>query len=758
MKNIFKYIFVAMAVAVLPQTNIWADDDNLGAIKLFKETSAPDENGICTITLTQFVTATNIIEYSSTPVDLILALDSSGSMSSNYIKSYAARTSQSYSYNGYGSNTYYYQMPDGVYYPVKSEHTNGNPYYLTLIYRDSQKYYLSGSGAPSTTPSGATSNTGTIWEGVLYRQNNTRTTRFAALKSAVKTFIETVDARAKGTNGTYEGAGATTTDDVDHKIAVIQWGGNATTLVPLQSVENNATSMISKVNAMDKTSSGTNQYAGIEAAADIINAIPATRVSNKVVVLFTDGDPNVSRTSNDQVANNTIAAAKALKEAGVKVFTIGLFDGQSTYANIHKMMQYTSSEYPHASNLSTPGTPNDDGKLYYQQANGSDLTSIFNSIAESEAGDTYNLTASHASIDVLSPDFSLPVGFNPTSVEWEIWSCKGRDDNSPDEYAWTKFAHGKNASATGTDISYTADTQGAKEYKGDRPFVELIDPDTSKGETEKRIKVNGFWYSKDDDTDTDASVIEYGNWVGPRKPNEKDEANKDYAGKKLVIKFNVQVKPNSFGGYNMPSNTISSAIYDVDGNEVKKYAQPLVDYPSICIRKRGLNTEDTAIFDVNIYQTGDDTKASVYKYTVLLTEKGDDQTYAVIKGLNVPSNGLTVEVKERTNWTWTYTPSGATALTKNLVAPEMPEGYIGTWDNYKAKIRSEQNGTSYTGDYYVLNDAFCLYFNFVNEPKTVTQLHGEDVVHNMFGTGGGSAEHGGVEPEEPLDPEESATN
>ena len=117
MKNIFKFITIGIALlaGTLTASAQWNKE---GGVATAKRVSAPDEDGMYTITLETYATGESALTETGIPVDIVLVLDVSGSMD-EMMYDYTARPSQGYSYNGYGTNTYYYLHTDGNYYPVE---------------------------------------------------------------------------------------------------------------------------------------------------------------------------------------------------------------------------------------------------------------------------------------------------------------------------------------------------------------------------------------------------------------------------------------------------------------------------------------------------------------------------------------------------------------------------------------------------------------------------------------------------------------
>lgn len=111
------------------------------------------------------------------------------------------------------------------------------------------------------------------------------------------------------------------------------------------------------INAI-KPAGATNAAAGMELAqGQTSNRADA----KKIVIFFTDGTPTTQSEFSNGVASDAIAAAKAMKDAGASVYTIGIFDGANPNADVNattnenKFMQAASSNYPAATYTYTQG-------------------------------------------------------------------------------------------------------------------------------------------------------------------------------------------------------------------------------------------------------------------------------------------------------------------------------------------------------------------------------------------------------------------
>ena len=150
------------------------------------------------------------------------------------------------------------------------------------------------------------------------------------------------------------------------------------------------------INAI-KPAGATNAAAGMELAqGQTSNRADA----KKIVIFFTDGTPTTQSEFSNGVASDAIAAAKAMKDAGASVYTIGIFDGANPNADVNvtsnenKFMQAASSNYPAAAYTYTQywlmsgewkwsfGDRAEGSDFYKSASSASELSKIFEDISK----------------------------------------------------------------------------------------------------------------------------------------------------------------------------------------------------------------------------------------------------------------------------------------------------------------------------------------------------------------------------------------
>lgn len=435
---------LACVLTLLPGAAMAAGEDDGGKMVVDK-TATLEDDGTYTINLSAYATGQTTTETIKTgkPLDIVLVLDQSGSMAQTINSyNYQARTSQGYSYSGYGSSEYYYMDEDGNYYRVRrgsEKHLSWfSRYYTYYLYytKNGQNYYLSGTGVTTQRPTNVKDSSATIWTGVLYQRSSTSSTsKLNALKAAVTNFVNSVSANAKEYNvehriamvgfasmGTDNSAWKNTGLFVDgylKKYANSWWETSSQlssqdykdALVVVNDVDGDIAGSISRAIGNLDAEGATRTSYGLEMAQKVFeNNKDSER--QRVVVLFTDGEPGKSGYENSE-ANSALSKAYVLKnENKATVYSVGLYDSDPEN-NTVSFMNYTSSNYPFAQSMTYPG-PKFDDKYYMTASDADELNEIFTYIIDdsTESSTTVTLDAKSVLRDILNDGFVLPAGYD----------------------------------------------------------------------------------------------------------------------------------------------------------------------------------------------------------------------------------------------------------------------------------------------------------------------------------------------------------
>ena len=506
-----------------------------------------------------FVTGHSVAQH--VPTDIVLVLDVSGSMndaiSTEYV--YTARPSQAYSYNSYGNNTFYVYY-NGQYHQVVSERNGILGFYWCNLHFNigNTTYYLNGNEINQTNPNVYGQNS-TIWTGVLYERTTQDQTKLDALKDAVNQFVDIIAEDAEE----YE---------VDHSISIIKYAGNryypstqnsddpinaanasniaegnhrytannyqynyTEVLVKPRNPNgtdndlptgyaNNKAYIQAQVNALQQGGATAADF-GMNKARYVLASIPEPAEGqpkrSKVVVMFTDGEPNHQSGFDDNVANRVISYANSMKHSWTNggitydfdatVFTIGVF-GPNVVSQTHTYMNYASSNYPNAQSMTNGGShESDDYYLTAETAEG--LSDIFESIAG--ASGAMSLPSSAVVQDMVSPNFQLPEGATGTVIAYAPLCTDYNESTGVYTFAALNDAGTLILNADGVV------TGGSENRLPSAGHVTVV------GRT---IQVTGFNFSE--------------HWCGWE---EDDHGHKTIHGRKLVIKIPVEVEEGMWG-------------------------------------------------------------------------------------------------------------------------------------------------------------------------------------------------------------------
>lgn len=443
------------------------------------------------------------------PTDFILVLDQSGSMEDPIEYEATAKTSWKPSdFSNYYSK-YYYKDESGVYYKVNVS----LDYYHNLY----QLYYTNSKQETIRIGKIVHNAYTTIYEENLYTSKKTKRD---ALKTAVSGFAKSVQQNAQkekvehkismlgfgggdystgiltGANGTFIPYGNAKDNHYKNSLVPVNVNGNVNPVIG-----NETSGAISQI----KANGGTNTDRGMEMANKVLEKNNDER--NKVVILFTDGQPGSGGSVESKVANPTVNSAyKSKNTYKASVYTIGLYtsgEDVSEGSDIDRFMNYTSSNYPDAQKYEGDEGPGQkvSNEYYTTVSDTETLEKIFGKIAQDSASPSIDLNASAILQDVLSDEFVLTSdGVDSVKV-------------------------------------YTAD------YKGSNQFDERTEFTSAKIViNDKRIQVTGFDYAKNFCVDGQGEILT--------------------SGKKLIVEIKVKRNQTTYGGDGIPTNTIASAIYD----------------------------------------------------------------------------------------------------------------------------------------------------------------------------------------------------
>lgn len=508
---------VIMILSVIPITASAAENDGTtGGIKTHKEYN--EETGY--LTLEAYVTGESQTQIVAQPVDIALVLDTSGSMEeleAATLYPWAFKYNDSFikvsDKGNLGELDTVYGAAEGV-YMIKSTGLSNS--YAPMRYIDGEWQYC-----------GLGWNLKRKWKPVEdsdWGSGNIYITKLGALKLAVKHFIDTANAASDpahpnrisiikfaGTKNSAIGNDTYTENGYTYNYSQIVQG--------LTDVNGNVTTLKNMVSGL-QAGGATQADFGMQHAQTVLASTGNSR--KKVAIMFTDGEPTSGNSFETAVANGAITAAKALKDSGTTIFTVGCFSSTPS-TNTTNYMNYVSSNYPNATSL-TSGEASVSTKYYSTAATSVDLTGIFKKISQEIGGASVTLTATTVLKDTVSKYFDLDTdGADAKTIKVHTETCTAIDaDGNP-----TAWSNDNNPN------QYKADVVG------------------------KTITVTGFDYSA--------------NWVGSH--------NGRPGGKKIVLEIPIKPIDEKCWGLGLPTNDAENSGIYVDNKPVAPFSVPTVNFP-----------------------------------------------------------------------------------------------------------------------------------------------------------------------------------
>lgn len=277
-----------------------------------------------------------------------------------------------------------------------------------------------------------------------------------ALKTAVNGFIKaTADENAKITD-----------QGQRNRIALVKFAGEESPEVGNDTDWQgyNYTQIVS--NLTDEVSGLTNTVKGLRAsgatsadyafdrAQEALKYQPRAN-AKKVVIFFTDGEPNHGRGFDPDVAATAVNRAKSLKDAGTTIYSIGVVSGANpgdTSSNLNKYMHGISSNYPDATATSSEhlwgkfwsvnlGDRAENSSYYKAATDAGQLNNIFESIYQE-----ITKTAEYAGVTIHDKLSGWVVSSDAASVNGE-----------PAGFTYTKTQNGQTTAWAGAPEARVAD-------------------------------------------------------------------------------------------------------------------------------------------------------------------------------------------------------------------------------------------------------------------------------------------------------------
>ena len=454
-------LMAAMLITMLPSAMFAAPTEPTPASGQTTEVSTPENSPIqitksventedgLSLEIDAWATGEKTTSQTVKPVDIVLVLDQSGSMAEgtgSVVENYSQASETQWSYDSIAGSWrrdyFYYSEEDQAYYPVDAirEGNRWNHQYSIVYYKDDEAFVLAG---PES------SKDDVHYNGKLYTRTISETSKLSALKDAVNAFVDTVNANSPTTG--------------KHRIAVVGFASNRSSYYKNTEIfvgntqyrysdnsgynedaaqnhyadalqDADSTNLKNSVDAL-VANGGTYTNLGVEMANGILDTVQEDD-RQKVIIVFTDGEPG--RNGYDPtVANAAIGQASKARDNNVTVYSVGVF-GKDKDHRVDDFMQSLAGSQ----------------ERYFNAADPSDLTAIFETIAEEIGSATVEADENSALTDVISDYFTVDNIDSDRDITVEtvpyagdgIWS----DAQSSDVRA---TVNGKSISVTGFDYS-----------------------------------------------------------------------------------------------------------------------------------------------------------------------------------------------------------------------------------------------------------------------------------------------------------------
>lgn len=249
------------------------------------------------------------------------------------------------------------------------------------------------------------------------------TKRIDALKSAAKSFIDTIAKQNEGIEGV----------DRQHKVAIVKFAGDETDKVGNDKYRSGGHSYNYSQTMQELTACTVGGAKGLKGTIDSIEPAGATRAdygmkqaekniktfgregAKKVVVFFTDGKPTSYSEFDSDVANAAVTAAKSMKDGKATVYTIGIFSGANPAADpsnkgtsdVNKFMHAVSSNYPSATSYTSDmlGARVENSDYYKSATNADELKKVFDDISKAITSEAPHPTEIHKGYDATKSGY-----------------------------------------------------------------------------------------------------------------------------------------------------------------------------------------------------------------------------------------------------------------------------------------------------------------------------------------------------------------
>lgn len=480
-----------------------------------------------------------------------------------------------------------------------------------------------------------------------------------------------------------------------HRLAVVGFGdgymphASNGVIVPLTDMDSpaSATEVNSRIDALTYDKSKNHSYGeyGLERAADIFEANPATDGRQRIIVFFTDGlkKENGSGDLSPLSTISTVNMAYVLKQPvpttadshllnvtvgftydtvgngyardeiysstrtfthgyGADIYTVAVLKGMSEEdAETRRFLNYTSSIYPdkllpEGYTLPTTITGEPDGQERPYDENDAS-TSLYHQFSRDTSVEALKKMFVAIAEESTLGGATFPLTSTSTTVV-DIVSPAFQLPQPVDGSTVQQLVELMAVPCTGV---VTTDQGPAYTFGAPVPARELF-ADIQATVEGKTVTVQGFPFSE--------------NYVGEDILADGSRLPRGY---KLSIRFPIIIDPSNPGGASVNTNTTASGIYVDTGDgerpqQIGAFAVPHVKIPNLVIVKKGLHMGESALF--NVYRLMPDGARS--KPLVLVATCRSEGEDAIVRAkIQRPGRYL---IEEATHWSWAYSLSDIT--------------------------------------------------------------------------------------------------
>ena len=392
-------------------------DNNLTMKKTVKP--VPNEDGTYTVRLESYATGEVTNTTTTKQMDIVLLLDVSGSMAQTFTP----------------ANSEYHAVYSGSLDTAKRYYIQSHKRYYEVSYCNNCQNWTRGcynwfghvEGTKFIPKTAENDNDDTHIQFYKYVYTNEQS-KLDALKTAVNQFIGDIAQNSPQSNISIVKFADSKIDNVGNDT---YYGTNYTQIVQrLTKVDESGVETLKSAVSSLKASGSTASDYGLEKAKEALK----NANQDKVVVLFTDGEPNHSNGFDYKVATDAVNTAKTLKDNKTTIYTVGVFKNPSNDINLY--MSSVSSNYPKATaardgrSWSVTNGGDVAGTHYINAENAADLINAFQTIS-SQVSSTH-LNASAVVVDKVPSNFTAPASEENVTLKVANYKADGTFDTATD--------------------------------------------------------------------------------------------------------------------------------------------------------------------------------------------------------------------------------------------------------------------------------------------------------------------------------------